>query len=151
MAFPTGYLSDLPRVGSGEIFDPNYSFNLSATTFEDGLIAGRFAKMDTGRLDNFDGSATPVVAGVVIRDPATPIDDAGAIDATLFDHADYMRKGAITVDVKDGETPSMFGAVYVSNAGDADDGKATATNTDVASGGWEFIKEIKPGVWLIAK
>lgn len=152
MSFDTGYLSDPVRVGAGERFTPKSDFVLSATAFEDGLIAGRFAKLDTGSIDNFDGSATPVIAGVPVRLSSMPVEGEGVYNATnldLYGQVEYVRKGAITVTVKAGETPSMFGQVYVSNAGDANDGMATATNTDVEAPGWEFISEIKPGVWLV--
>jgi hypothetical protein len=59
-----------------------------------------------------------------------------------------MRQGLVTVGIKEGETPAKFGTVYASNAGDANDGLATATNTDIEVSG-EFIEEITDNVWLI--
>lgn len=151
MAFDTGYLSDPVRVGAGERYDPKADLILTATAFEDNLRVGRFAKLDTGSLDNFDGSATPAVAGIVLRKASSPVEDTDVIDSDLYSQCEYARKGLITVAVKDGETPAQFGQVYVSNGGDADDGLATATDTDVTAPGWEFIKEIKTGVWLVSK
>lgn len=147
MSFATGYLADPQNVGGGERFGLN-DIILTAVDFEDNLKVGRFAKLDTGSIDNMDGSASPVIAGVVLRNVANPVEDGAVIDADLYSQVEYMRQGLVAVDVKAGETPSLFDRVYVSNAGDANDGLATATNTDVAVNA-EFIHEIQSGVWLI--
>lgn len=147
MAFPIGSLDDPQSIGAGERHG-QLQVVLTALTFEDNLKVGRFAKLDTDSLDNFDGSADPVPAGVVLRNVAAPVEDGGTIDADLYSQVEYMRQGLVTVDVKTGETPDQFGRVYVSNAGDANDGLATATNTDVAVNA-EFIMETQDGVWLI--
>lgn len=149
MAFDTGYLSDPQRSAAGERFDPNSALVLTADDFENGLRVGRFAKIDSGSLDNLDGSATPVLAGVVLRKVSNPVEDDATIDSALFSQVEYQRQGLVTVAVKAGESaPSLFGAVYVSNAGNADDGLATSTNTDVATNA-EFIREVRAGVWLV--
>lgn len=148
MSFSTGYLGDPSRVGAGERWDPNSALVLTATTFEDGLVVGRFAKLDTGSIDNMDGSATPVIAGVVLRNVASPVEDGQTVDGDLYDQVEYQREGLVTVELKDGETPAQFGTVYASNAGDADDGTATATDTDIATGA-EFVQEVATNVWLI--
>lgn len=147
MAFSTGYLDDPQKVGAGERYGSNHVI-LTALDFEDSLKVGRFAKLDTGSLDNVDGSASPVFAGVVLRNPAAPVEDGAVVDADLYSQVEYIRQGLVTVDVKSGETPALFGRVYVSNAGDANDGLATATNTDEAVNA-EFIAEVQSGVWLI--
>lgn len=148
MSFSSGYLADPSLTGSGERYTPKSDVILSAVTFEDQLKVGRFAKVDAGSIDNMDGSATPVIAGIVIRSTATPIEDGGVIDSNLYDQIAYGRSGLFTVDAKAGETPSEFDAVYVSNAGNADDGKATVTNTDLASRA-EYIQTITTDVWLV--
>lgn len=147
MAFASDFTNDIERVGSGERFGST-NIILSATDFEDDLKIGRFAKLDTGSIDNMDGSATPVIAGVVLRSAARAVEDADTIDQTLYEQCEYMRQGLTTVEVKADETPAQFGIVYASNGGDADDGKATATDTDVETTA-EFIKEVKTNVWLI--
>lgn len=147
MAFATGYLDDPNRVGAGERYGSNQVV-LSATTFQNGLVVGRFAKLDTGSIDNMDGSATPTIAGVVLRNVANAVEDDGTVDSALYSQIEYVRQGLVTVRVKTGETPVQFGAVYASNAGDANDGMATATGTDIATGA-EFIQEIQAGVWLV--
>jgi hypothetical protein len=146
MAFNTGYLGDPQRTGGGERYGDNVVV-LAATTFEDGLKVGRFAKLDAGSIDNLDGSATPVVAGVVLRNVAAPVEAGASIDATLTDHVNYVRAGLVTVEVKEGEEPEQFAPVFASNEGDADDGLALADG-DVETGA-EFIREEKPGVWLV--
>lgn len=147
MSFATGQLDDQQQIGAGERHGLTQVI-LTALTFEDNLKVGRFAKLDTGSLDNFDGSATPVPAGVVLRNVAAPVEDGAVIDADLYSQVEYVRQGLVTVNVKAGETPGLFGRVYISNAGDANDGLATATNTDEAVNA-EFISEVQDDVWLI--
>jgi hypothetical protein len=147
MAFATTHLDDPQNVGAGERYGVVNTI-LSTNEFEDGLRVGRFAKWDTGQLDNMDGSATPTIAGVVLRNVANPVEDAATVDADLQTNTEYIRSGLVSVRVKAGETPARFGRVYASNAGDANDGMATATNTDVVTNA-EFIEEIQTGVWLI--
>jgi len=148
MAFGTAYLDDPQKVGGGERYFPTSVIALTATTFEDNLKVGRFAKLDTGSLDNMDGSATPTIAGVVLRNVANPVEDTNVIDAQLYSQVEYARQGLITVDAKTGESPSLFDRIYVSNAGDANDGLATVTNTDIAVNA-EFIAEVQTDVWVI--
>ena len=148
MAFATGLIGDPQKIGSGERYG-TINIILAQTTFEDQLVVGRFAKLDTGSIDNMDGSETPVIAGVVLRNVSSPVEDTDAIDSALYSTVNIMRQGLITVDVKTGETPALFGRVYVSNAGDANDGMATATNTDAVVVNAEFIEEVKTGVWLV--
>lgn len=146
MAFSTGLLNDPQGSGAGERwFGPPVI--VTETTFEASLKIGRFAKIDTGSLDNMDGSATPVIAGVVLRNIANAIEDGAVIDASVS-QVEYLRCGVVSVAVKSGETPTRLGRVYVSNAGDASDGMATATATDVAVNA-EFLEELSTGVWLI--
>jgi hypothetical protein len=147
MAFSSDVLSDIQKVKSGERWASN-NIILSTTVFEDGLKIGRFAKLDAGSIDNLDGSATPIIAGVVVRSAARALEDADTVDKTLYQQAEYMRQGLVTVAVKEGETPAKFGTVYASNLGDANDGLATATNTDIEVSG-EFIEEVTDGIWLI--
>ena len=147
MAFTEVFSNDIENVGAGERFG-TANVELNSTVFEDGLIVGRFAKLDTGSIDLMDGSATPDIAGVVMRLVSRGVEGGDVIDHTIYDQIDYMRFGLCTVAVKAAETPALGGRVYVSNAGDANDGLATATNTDVPVNA-EFIKEVKSGVWLI--
>lgn len=147
MTFATGALEDQANVGSGEKFGTIHAI-LTATTFEDGLKVGRFAKLDTASIDNFDGSATPLVAGVVQRNIPDAVENDGVLDADTNTKIQYIRQGFVSVDVKTGETPTQFERVFISNDGDANDGLATADNSDVDANA-EFIKELKTDVWLI--
>lgn len=150
MSFSTGYLADPVKVGAGERFDPKSDTVLSASTFENGLVVGRFAKLDAGSIDNIDSSASPVIAGVVLRKGSNPIEDASTIDSSLFGQVEYLRAGLVTVDVVAADTPSQFGAVFVKNTNDADAGKATTVDdatTEAANA--EFIQEVKANVWLV--
>jgi len=147
MAFSSPFSNEIGAVAGGERFGSS-NIILSNTVFEDKLKIGRFAKLDTAQIDNMDGSATPSIVGVILRDEARAIEDGAVIDKELYSQINYIRSGLVSVDVKTGETPALLGRVYVSNAGDANDGLATATNTDVAVNA-EFIQEIQTGVWLI--
>jgi len=147
MGFATGQLNYPQIIGAGERYGA-IQVVLSSVVFGNLLNVGRFAKLAAGSIDNMNGSANPVIAGVVLRNPSAPVTSGSAIDNTIYSQIEYMREGLVTVDVKAGETPVQFGAVYASNLGDANDGLATATNTDIATGA-EFIQEIKPNVWLV--
>lgn len=149
MSFGTGYLADPKGPSSGERYGVN-NIILTARTFEDALVVGRFAKLDTGSLDNVDASATPVIAGVVLRKASNPIEDVSTIDADLFKQVEYLRQGLVTVDVVAADTPAQFGDVFVHNVADADAGKATTVddaNTEAANA--EFIEEVAANVWLV--
>lgn len=123
-------------------------------TFEDGLIVGRFAKLDSGSLDNLDNSSTPVIAGVVEYDPANAIENGTTFTPTgegAIHQVNAISYGMVTVDVVSGDTPAKFGAVYAVNASGsgADFGKATTTSTDNVQVAGYFNREIKTGVWEI--
>ena len=149
MSFQTGYLADTQPVGAGEEHG-NTNRVLGHREFGNNLMCGRFARVDavTGSLEALDGSATPVIAGVVLRRTSTAVEAGGTIDATLTTGAiSYMQDGFVSVQVKAGETPAYKGEVFASNDGDADDGTAV-TAGGVATGA-VFIEEIRPDVWLI--
>lgn len=149
MAFGTGYLSDTKKIGAGEEQGVQ-NIVLGHDSYEDGLVVGRFAKMDSDRLDNMDGSATPVIAGVVMRTPVTAVEADGTIDADLTaGSVSYMQDGLVTVEVKTGQTPAYKGTVYASNAGDANDGTAQTGASGGIDTGAIFIQEVQTGVWLI--
>jgi len=153
MAFSQPY-EDFPTgTGAGEVSKYKSFDALPMATFESGLVAGRFCKLDTGSFDNVDGSATPTIAGVVMRVPENPIEDDDTYTDGLgrANTLSVVRNGYVTVTVKTGDTPAMFGTVYVDNTGAADYGKATTTaggNVDV---GAEFIEAVEGStdVWWI--
>lgn len=150
MAFPTGYLADPVKVGAGERFDPKADTVLTARTFEDGLVVGRFAKLDTDSLDNVDASVTPTIAGVVLRKASNPVESGSTIDGSLFKQVEYLRAGLVTVDVVAADTPAQFGSVFVKNTNDADAGKATTVDdASTVAANAEFIEEVKANVWLL--
>ena len=54
MAFTSAVLEESKKLGSGEVLRTR-PFNVEAfSTFEDGLVMGRFAKHDTDSVDNLD-------------------------------------------------------------------------------------------------
>lgn len=150
MAFATGYLSDPQKVHAGETVSGAASVIFSTPSFENGLVVGRFAKLDTGRIDNIDGSATPVIAGVVLRNVANPVEDGGTYDTTITVSIDYQRAGLCTVEVVAADTPTMYGPVFVKNAAGADAGKATTVDDATTEpSNFEFIQQVQAGVWLV--
>lgn len=149
MPFATGHLDDMNKAGSGQLIGER-NIVLSHVAFEDQLVVGRFAKLDAGSIDNIDASVAPVVAGVVLRDPAGALEDGNKVPAAYNSHIEVARTGLITVDVVAANTPAMFGAVFVINVAGADAGKATTLDdatTEPANA--EFIEEIQSGVWSI--
>lgn len=151
MAFENAFTAEQPNVGPGTTLEA-FTFDALATdTFESGLIIGRFAKLDTGSIDNMDSSATPVIAGVVKREARYPIEAGGTVTTAAGSPSaiSYVRNGYVAVEVKTGDTPAVFGTVYADNVGATDYGKATVTALNNIDVGAEFIKEIKTNVWLI--
>jgi len=146
MTFPTKLLNDPQVIGAGERHGTTLAV-LTSVLFENLLNIGRFAQLVAGSINNMAGNPAPVIAGVVLRNVASPVESGGVVDNTIFSQVEYMRAGLVTVDVKPGETPAQFGPVYASNAVGSE-GMATATSTDVATNA-EYIEEIKPNVWLI--
>jgi hypothetical protein len=144
MAFTTGYLGDPQRVGGGERFGDNVIV-LSASVFGTALKVGRFAQLKAGSIDNMDGTATPMIAGVICRNVAGAVEAGGTIDKALTSSVEYVRSGLVTVEVKAGEEPEQFGEVFADNAG-ATAGQAATSGIET---GAEFIREEKPGVWLV--
>ena len=149
MSFNGGVQSDPSQVGAGEKYGDDNTI-ISESTFEDQLVIGRFAKIDSGSIDNIDASVDPSIAGVVLRNITNPIEDGGVIDSALFDKVDILRAGLVSVDVVTGDVPAKYGAVFVNNQATADAGKATTTddaNTEPSNA--EFIEEIQTSVWMV--
>jgi len=138
---------DIPGLDAGEVIEGHVSNTDGFTTFESGLNIGRFAKYDTGSLDNLDSSATPVLAGVVRRNLT------GDLTKTVYDTDDDIAEacnfGYVTVDTVTGVTPTKYGQVYTINATGADSGKATTDNSKLEVPGAIFWKEIKTDVWVL--
>lgn len=147
MAFATGYLADPNRVQGGESFN-EAGVDLAFTTFEDGLRIGRFAKLDSGSIDNMDASATPNIAGIVARNDANAVEDGGTIDNTLFSQISVRREGLMSVDVKSGESaPDLGGQIGAYNVADGDQGLALASGGIATTA--EFVQVITTNVWLV--
>jgi len=154
MAFKNTVLQDNPDLGAGEFIAAS-PYNVSAfELFEDGLVEGRFVKYDTGSIDNMDGSASPVVAGIARRKITGEIGtgiystSGQAIDQV----AEVINFGFATVAVTDAATPAKYGSVQFVNATGADAGKATDADvaTGIVSAGDVVFWEPKAaGVWLV--
>ena len=155
MAFTSAVLEESKKLGSGEVLRTR-PYNVEAfSTFEDGLVMGRFAKYDTGSVDNLDGSSTPKIAGVVTRLIGGELGvNTYRKTGTLVDTAaEVMTTGFATVDVVSGNTPARYGIAYAVNASGsgADFGKATTTSTNNVDSGYVFWEKVDTNVWLVAK
>ena len=154
MSFANTVLQDNPDLGAGEFIAAS-PYNVSAfELFEDGLVEGRFVKYHTGSIDNMDGSASPVVAGIARRKITGEIGtgiystSGQAIDQV----AEVINFGFATVAVTDAATPAKYGSVQFVNATGADAGKATDADvaTGIVSAGDVVFWEPKAaGVWLV--
>jgi len=147
MAFPTTPLNNQQLSGAGERFGTLQTV-LSAVAFQNLLKVGVFAQLAAGSIDNMNGSLTPTIAGVVLRNVAAPIESGGVIDNTIYPQVEYLRQGLVTVQVMAGVVPVQFQPVYASNAV-ATAGQASNVAAGNIATSAEFINEIKPGIWLI--
>ena len=117
---------------------------------------GRFAKYDTGSVDNLGNSGeTPKIAGIVTRliggeQGVNTYRKTGTLVDTV---AEVMTVGFATVDVVTGNTPARYGIAYAVNAtgSGADFGKATTTSTNNVDSGYVFWEQVDTNVWLVAK
>ena len=153
MAFNNAVLAQSAGLGSGELLPDTNGLTLAFETFEDGLVQGRFAKYDTGSIDNLDSSSTPQIAGITRRLIAGEIDistyrTTGDIINSV---AEVITTGMATVDVVSGVTPAKYGVVYAENQTAGQFGKATTVSTGNVNSGWVFWKEVSTDVWLVAK
>ena len=154
MAFKNTVLQDNPDLGAGEFIAAS-PYNVSAfELFEDGLVEGRFVKYDTGSIDNMDGSATPVVAGIARRKITGEIGTGvySTSGMAIDQVAEVIDFGFATVAVTDAADPARYDAVQFVNATGADAGKATdaAVASGIVSAGDVVFWEPKAaGVWLV--
>ena len=150
MAF-TGRQDEIGKIGSGEIIG-NVGIVSTYTVFEDGLKGGLFAKYNstTGGVESINGSATPTVAGVVKRDVTGAIEDAGTYTADNNVTVDVIESGLVTLETVPGVTINKFDPVFVSNQGNADDGRVTnAPATGNVTLFSYFYQEVDTNVWAI--
>lgn len=154
MAFDNTVLADNLDLPAGEVIKSS-PHNVSAyDVFEDGLIEGRFAKLDAGSVDNLDASATPVIVGVTRRKVTGEI-GAGVYSTSgieIDQVAEVVDFGHVTVTVQDAAVPTKLAPVYAINLATAEAGKATQDSG--ASGAVlvpnaVFWEEKQAGVWLV--
>jgi len=152
MAFDNTILDEFNELGSGEVLASMPNVIQAFETFEDGLVQGRFCKYDTGSVDNLDGSATPTLAGVSVRD-ITQATAANTYDSTRTPAGDDVAMvcnfGYVTIDVTDAATPAKYGQVYCVNAATADAGKATNDSGQLEVPGAIFWEEKADNVWVV--
>lgn len=154
MAFNNTALSDNLDLPAGEVIKAS-PHNVSAfEVFQDGLVEGRFVKLDTGSIDNLDGSATPKVVGISRRKITGEI-GAGVYSTSgieIDQVAEVINFGFATVTVTDAADPAKYELVQVINDGTANAGKAT--DAAVAAGiinvpDVVFWEQKAANVWLV--
>lgn len=151
MAFNNTTLDENLDLPAGEVLKSSPS-NVSAfEVFENGLVEGRFAKFDSGSVDNLDASATPVLAGIVRRKITGEIGTGvySTTGAEIDQVAEVINFGFATVTVTDAATPAKYDQVYTVNAATADAGKATDDSGQLIVPGAIFWEEKQSGVWLV--
>ena len=145
MSFESGHFDAPPTSAIGTCFNERAATILTASAggvpFVDGLKIGYFAQIKSGKLDNMDSTATPVVAGVVLGKVSRASTES-VIDASKEDVANFVRSGLVTVSGT-GALPDYLTPVYCDTSGNA-----TSSNADTATNG-EFLRELTTGVWLI--
>jgi hypothetical protein len=154
MAFNNAVLLNNPDLPAGEFISAS-PYNVSAyELFENGLVEGRFAKYDTGSIDNLDASATPVIAGIVRRKVTGEI-GTGVYSTTgqaIDQVAEMINFGFATVTVTAAATPAKYDAVNVVNTATADAGKATDAAVAagiISAGDVVFWEQKSATVWLV--
>lgn len=148
--------SDAEGLEIGEVITGHVNNSDAFVTFEDGLIIGRFAKYDTGSLDNLDASVTPTIAGVVKRNltgslKRSTYNNVGD-EINTDDVAELCNFGYVTVEIKDGITPVKYEAVYAENKTVGDYGEATNildTSNILVPGATFHRATNRANVWII--
>lgn len=155
MAFSDGVLNDVQQIFQGEVIETSPHNIDSFDKFEDGLIIGRFAKLDSGSVDNLDGSATPFLVGVPKRKVNKAIDSGVYVGSgDLQDkNADVCNFGRITVEATSAAVPTEGAQVYTINgAANADNGRVTQDNLETDAlivPGAIFKEEKQTGIWVV--
>lgn len=161
MAFNDGVLPEVVQIDEGEILATS-PYNVdSFDKFEDGLKIGLFAKLDSGSVDNLDGSATPLLVGVPKRKInkaigsdtyiSTPVN--GLADK-VADVCNFGRITAVMTATAVAAATAVEGdQVYVINGvANADNGKVTNNSGETEAlivTGAVFNREKKSGIWVV--
>ena len=154
MPFVSTVLANGVDLPAGEVIKST-AYNVSVyERFENGLIEGRFAKLDTGSADLLDASATPKIIGIVKRKITGEIGTGVYATSGLgIDQvAEIIDFGWATVTVTSAAVPTKLAPVYAINLNTAEAGKATQ---DSAASGAVIVPDTvfweakAPGVWLV--
>lgn len=161
MAFTNGVLDEVIQIEEGEVITTS-PYNVdSYDKFEDGLKIGHFAKLDTGSVDNLDGSATPVIVGVPKRKVNKTIDSevyvSTAVNGLADKNADVCNFGRVTCILSDlaiaADTVTEGLPVYVVNsATPALAGKVTDNSLEAGAllvPNATFKRAKAAGVWVV--
>lgn len=149
MSFETGFLTEAPNTGEGEKFG-GAKIELSTPDFETGLKVGYFAQYLGTTLSNIDATATPKIAGVVMRDMGTAISSNATIDKSIESNAMFINQGLVSVVGLDTDTPLPLDTIFMINVAGATGGTATTTSTaSTVDTTAQYIRTLSDGKWLI--
>ena len=123
---------------------------ISRPLFEDGLLFGRFAKLETGdQVHNMDASSTPTVIGVVARDLSNPIEDGLTYTNKYTKTVSLVGLGLVTVEAVASESPTFRQKIYARNTAGANAGKASVSATNGILTSCTFVEKVTDTVWLV--
>ncbi len=158
MSFSDGTLEAVVDLAEGEVIASSPHNIDSFDKFEDGLKVGHFAKLDSGSIDNLDGSATPVIIGVPKRKINKAIDSqvynsVADVNGLKDANTDVLNFGRITVAATAASVPTVGAPVFVINAAaNPDNGKVTQNAGEtgaLAVTGAKFKEAKSFDVWVI--
>jgi len=162
MSFKSAVGIPIQSIHSGEVIG-QLGYIRGWTKFADGIQAGLFCKYDasTDSIIKVDGTASPVIAGVVRRMVTNGLEDGSVFESDITNVVNVVENGVVTVDVVAGVIPNKFDPVYVyinTDVATTEWGKATNHATDKDSAGnavanapvdGYFFEEIEAGVWSV--
>ena len=163
MSFKSAVGIPIQSVRAGEVIG-ELGYIRGWSNFADGIEAGLFCKYDsaTDSIIKVDGTASPVIAGVVRRMVTNALEDGSVFTSDVTNVVNVVENGVVTVNVVAGVVPNKFDPVYVyinTDVATNEWGKATSHSEDLASDGSTkvpnapvdgyFFEEIETGVWSV--
>lgn len=109
-------------------------------------VVGNFVRFDKNELANFDGSANPVVVGVVKRKLTGSVDD---IDYKQGENVEVISFGYVVVNITSNIKIKRFDKVFINNVKGADIGTATNVATNNVAIDADFFKEVSAKTWVV--
>lgn len=153
MAFKLTVADNITDLGAGEVIKSSPHDVQAYNDFTDGLLVGRFCRVDDGVVTNIDGSEEPLIIGVPRR-KVTGVICGDPVAYTLDDSvAEIITYGYTTVELSSTAEPKRHDLVNIVNeVGNEENGCATqeaVAEGIVAAGAAVFWEPKGKGIWLI--